>query len=65
MIRVSEIAFEDMREELEKLIELEKIRHNSSGPEYETWVVGKSYVLTKESTRLNRELNITQRKIKF
>jgi len=57
---VSEIAFNDMKEELEVMVKNEYEYHNSSELEYETWVALKSYVVNKESTKLNRELNITQ-----
>ena len=63
-MRVSEIAFMDMKEELESMVKQEFISHNSSELEYETWVALKSYVLTKQNTRLNNQLGITQRKVR-
>ena len=64
VMRISEIAYEDMREELELYAENERKSHNSYHLEYETWVAVKLYVLTKENTRLNRELKITQRRVR-
>ena len=63
-MRVSEIAFMDMKKELESMVKQEFINHNSSELEYETWVALKSYVLTKENTRYNKQLGITQRKVR-
>tara|TARA_R110001592_G_scaffold139139_4_gene358956 strand:+ start:1872 stop:2078 length:207 start_codon:yes stop_codon:yes gene_type:complete len=68
-MRVSEIAFMDMKEELESLNHNEFNNHNTSvlaGTNImtETWVALRSYVLTKENTRLNNQLGITQRKMR-
>ena len=72
MSKVAQIAFNDMKHDLEIMKHEEHKRLNPFGPVYinkytwdyevknfgDSWVAGASHVITKESKRLNKELKI-------